>query len=58
MDWTLVSPRESIIIAAGYSHSLALLEDGTVRAWGFNGTGQLGDGTTTYSLTPVQVKGF
>lgn len=32
-------------IAAGVYHSVALLEDGTVCAWGYNGTGQLGDGS-------------
>ena len=31
-------------IAAGQSHSLALLEDGTVVAWGNNYEGQLGSG--------------
>jgi alpha-tubulin suppressor-like RCC1 family protein len=31
-------------IAAGANFSLALLEDGTVRAWGGNNSGQLGDG--------------
>lgn len=33
-----------IAVAAGTEESLALLEDGTVEAWGFNGAGQLGDG--------------
>jgi alpha-tubulin suppressor-like RCC1 family protein len=33
-------------VATGTSHSLALLNDGTVVAWGANGNGQLGDGTT------------
>jgi alpha-tubulin suppressor-like RCC1 family protein len=40
-------------VAAGDVHSLALLADGTVSAWGFNGYGQLGDNSTTLSLTPV-----
>lgn len=35
--------------------SLALKRDGTVWAWGTNAMGQLGDGTTTNRLTPVQV---
>jgi alpha-tubulin suppressor-like RCC1 family protein len=34
-------------IAAGGSHSLFLLADGTVWACGYNHDGQLGDGTTT-----------
>jgi alpha-tubulin suppressor-like RCC1 family protein len=34
-------------IAAGSSHSLALKEDGTVRAWGYNFFGQLGNGSAT-----------
>ncbi len=42
-------------IAAGGSHSLALLTDGTVWAWGGNGAGELGDGTTTSRSSPAQV---
>ena len=45
-------------IAAGITHSLALKSDGTVLAWGFNTTGQLGDGTTAQRTTPVQVSGL
>jgi alpha-tubulin suppressor-like RCC1 family protein len=45
-------------IAAGQNHSLALLSNGTVMAWGFNGQGQLGDGSTTGSAVPVEVKGL
>jgi uncharacterized protein (TIGR03437 family) len=40
------------------AHSLALRRDGTVWVWGHNGSGQLGDGTTTDRLTPVQVAGL
>src|SRR5829696_720568 len=43
-------------IAGGQLHSLALKEDGTVLAWGYNEQGQLGDGTNTSSSTPVQVQ--
>jgi alpha-tubulin suppressor-like RCC1 family protein len=45
-------------IAAGSHHSLALMKDGTVWAWGYNGYGQLGDGTKTDRHRPVQVPDF
>ena len=44
-------------ISAGRTHSLALLKDGTVRAWGENRVGQVGDGTTTDRDSPVPVQG-
>ncbi|MGO8673906.1 MAG: choice-of-anchor tandem repeat GloVer-containing protein [Capsulimonadaceae bacterium] len=45
-------------IAAGEYHCLALLSNGTVWAWGLNGNGQLGNGTTTNSDVPVEVTGL
>ncbi|MCX6875988.1 MAG: cadherin-like beta sandwich domain-containing protein [Verrucomicrobia bacterium] len=42
-------------IAESVSHSLALCADGTLAAWGLNTSGQLGDGTTANSNTPVAV---
>lgn len=42
-------------IAAGGSHSLAIKTDGTLWAWGWNFSGQLGDGTTEERRTPVKV---
>jgi len=40
------------------SHNCALKSDGTVWSWGYNGYGQLGDGSTTNRYTPVQVSGL
>ncbi len=45
-------------IAAGGNHSLALLDDDEVMAWGNNEFGQLGDGTTTNRDVPVSVAGL
>jgi alpha-tubulin suppressor-like RCC1 family protein len=45
----------SLTMAAGMGHSLAIREDETVWAWGANYSGQLGDGTNTNRHTPVQV---
>jgi alpha-tubulin suppressor-like RCC1 family protein len=42
----------------GDGQLLALLSNGTVVAWGKNGSGQLGDGTTVNSDTPVAVSGL
>lgn len=35
-----------VAVAAGAYHSMAVDANGTVRAWGWNVVGQLGDGTT------------
>lgn len=42
-------------ISAGPYHDFAILEDGTVKGWGWNGQGQLGDGTVTDRTTPVPI---
>ena len=43
-------------VSAGGQHSLALSSDGNAYAWGWNGGGQLGDGTKTSWTTPVIVE--
>jgi alpha-tubulin suppressor-like RCC1 family protein len=45
-------------IAGGVYHSLALTSTGQVLAWGYNFSGQLGNGSTTNSSTPVAVSAF
>ncbi|MEV6284949.1 hypothetical protein [Kribbella sp. NPDC051770] len=43
-------------LAAGEQHSLALMQDGRVLAWGANEDAQLGNGTRAASLVPVPVR--
>jgi alpha-tubulin suppressor-like RCC1 family protein len=45
-------------VTAGDNFTCALLFDGTVRCWGTNERGQLGNGATGLSLVPVAVSGI
>ncbi|NBV85545.1 MAG: hypothetical protein EBS01_04625, partial [Verrucomicrobia bacterium] len=44
-------------VATGVNHSLMVTTAGSLYAVGYNGNGQLGDGTTTQRNTPVYVAG-
>jgi alpha-tubulin suppressor-like RCC1 family protein len=48
-DWVSVS--------GGNGHSLGVRANGTLWAWGYNGSGRLGDNTTTARSSPVSVVG-
>jgi alpha-tubulin suppressor-like RCC1 family protein len=52
-----ISAAVAVTASDGY-HSCAVLQDGTVRCWGDNVSGQLGDGTRTGTSTPVTVSGI
>jgi alpha-tubulin suppressor-like RCC1 family protein len=52
----IVGLRTGVLMCrGGIYHSLAAMSDGTAWGWGYNGYGQLGDGTKKDSLTPVRV---
>lgn len=44
-------------VSGGFAQTLALLPDGTLRAWGLNNKGQLGNGGIVNSALPVTVSG-
>jgi alpha-tubulin suppressor-like RCC1 family protein len=45
-------------VAGGRFHTAVVMNDGTVRTFGWNNVGQLGLGDVTSRLTPVQVSGI
>ncbi len=47
--------RDWKMIAAGHYTGCALKNDGSLWAWGYNRSGQLGDGTTTDKAVPTRV---
>lgn len=50
-------PRPAIALSAGGSHTCARLDDLTIRCWGRNDRGQLGNNSRTNSTSPVVLAG-
>jgi len=49
----------AVDISAGGAHTCAVLDSGSVKCWGANWSGQLGDGSTSYeNNVPVDVVGI
>jgi alpha-tubulin suppressor-like RCC1 family protein len=46
---------EAIDISLGTGHGMALMPDGSVKCWGYNGNGQVGNGTFEAVSNPVAV---
>lgn len=51
-------PAQERLIDVGFDAACAIDQDAHVRCWGANHWGQLGNGTTQQSLTPVVVPGI
>ena len=47
---------KTVKVSAGDKYGIGIDSEGTLWAWGFNNAGQLGNGTTTNSISPVQIK--
>jgi hypothetical protein len=69
VEVALPGSSPAVAVAGGQYHSLALLRNGTVYAWGLNNDGQVGNGTSSGAEnlgggdcacidTPVQVQGL
>jgi alpha-tubulin suppressor-like RCC1 family protein len=53
---SLGTGRTAVAVSAGYGYTCAILDDGSLKCWGSDNTGQLGDGgSNTNKDTPVSV---
>lgn len=55
LAWATTQSMAATRIAAGGGHTAAVRADGTLRTWGANPCGQLGDGTTSNRALPKSV---
>ena len=53
----VINARTPVGVAAGNGHTCMSMKDSNLRCWGFNSSGQLGDGTTTSRLVPTLAPG-
>lgn len=51
-------PDDAVDVAAGLEHTCAALITGDIYCWGANGSGKLGNGTSTYSTVPGATAGL
>jgi len=52
------SSKKAAAMSAGYAHNCLVTTKGKLQCWGYNVSGQVGDGTTTNVLAPVTVSGL
>ncbi|MDA8838829.1 hypothetical protein N9N26_06185, partial [Candidatus Poseidoniales archaeon] len=45
--------RTAVSVSAGFQHTCAVLDDGSLKCWGYNTYGQIGPGITSYTRTPT-----
>ncbi len=50
--------RKAVAIACGQTSSMAVLDNGDVFGWGYNGNGQLGLGNNVNQPNPCRVAGL
>jgi len=55
---TVSGITSAVAVAASGNNSCALLSDGSVQCWGWNGNGELGNGTQTIGMPPQTVFGI